>query len=200
MLRGLVDALAARPRVFDALRWVLEGGYAGHLAVIEEQLRPASGAVLDIGCGTGVFATEFDPADYLGIDISLTYIRAAGRKDARHRFAVMDARRLELPDHSQQRCFISGMLHHLSDDDVDAVLRETVRVLVPSGRLVIWEDVPTRSSWNLVGRAIHALDLGDSIRSPEGYRRLIEPWFAIESEFPMQSGCMDYVVFRCAVK
>jgi hypothetical protein len=89
------------------------------------------------------------------------------------------------------------MLHHLSDDDVAAVLKEAVRMLSPSGRLVIWEDVPTRSRGNLIGRTIHSLDLGDRIRPPAGYRALIEPWFVIETETPMHSGCMDYVVFRC---
>jgi ubiquinone/menaquinone biosynthesis C-methylase UbiE len=192
-----VEALASSPRVFDALRWLLEGGYAGHHAVIARELRTATGPALDIGCGTGVFAGRFDPVDYLGIDICPAYIQAAQRKHPGHRFAVMDARRLELPDRSQSRAFISGMLHHLSDDDVAAVLKEILRVLRPSGRLVIWEDVPTRSRGNLIGRAIHSLDLGDRIRPPAGYRALIEPWFVIEAESAMHSGCMDYVVFRC---
>jgi len=200
MLRRFVEALAARPRVFDLLRWMLEGGYAGHHRVIRVVLPNWSGPVVDIGCGTGIFARWFDPADYLGIDISPEYVRAAMRKHPQHRFAVMDARRLDLPDASQRLCFISGMLHHLSDDDVARVLQEAVRVMHPEGRLVVWEDIPARSRWNLIGRMIQRLDLGDWIRQPLGYRKLIEPHFVVESEWLMRSGCMDYAVFRCLTK
>jgi SAM-dependent methyltransferase len=197
MLRQMIETLAARPRVFDALRWTLEGGYAGHHRVIAESLASPPGPVLDIGCGTGVFAGRFRRDEYLGIDISPTYIAAAQRKFPRHRFAVMDARRLDIPDASQSRGFISGILHHLSDDDVAAVLQEMARVVRPDGRIVIWEDIPTQSLLNVVGRTIHALDLGDRIREPAGYRALIAPHLAIRSERLMRSGCMDYAVFEC---
>lgn len=197
MLRGLVHRLAASPRMFDALRWTLEAGYRGHHRVFDQTLPTASGSVIDVGCGTGVFAAGFDPKVYLGVDLSPAYIAAAARKHPRHRFAVMDARRLELSDESQSRCFIAGMLHHLSDDDVDAVLSEVRRVLQPGGRAVIWEDVPTRRWWNVPGRIIHALDMGDAIRTPDGYRRLIERHLIIEAESSMSSGCMDYAVFQC---
>lgn len=197
MLRGLIHRLAASPAIFDALRWTLEGGYRGHHRVIDQTLRSASGPVLDLGCGTGVFAPRFDPREYLGVDLSPTYIAAAARKHPRHRFAVMDARRLELADHSQSRCFIAGMLHHLSDDAADAVLSEVQRVLQPGGRIVIWEDVPARRWWNVPGRIIHALDMGDAIRTPDGYRRLIERHLTVEAESSMTSGCMDYAVFQC---
>ena len=200
MLRRCVDAMAARPKIFDALRWILEAGYRGHHRTIERELLTTSGPVLDLGCGTGVFAPCFAVDDYLGVDLSPTYIEAAARKHPAHRFAVMDARQLPLPDHSFDRAFISGMLHHLSDEDCATVLSEIERVAHPSGRVVIWEDVPTRSAWNLPGRLIHRLDLGDRIRDPAGYRQMIAQRFDIESEWPLRSGCMDYVVFRCRAR
>jgi ubiquinone/menaquinone biosynthesis C-methylase UbiE len=195
MLRHLVAALAARPRLFDLLRWTLEAGYRGHHHLITRELQPLSGPVLDVGCGTGVFAHYFDPTEYLGIDLNPDYIAAAQRRAPQHRFAVMDARRLELPDQSQRRCIISGLLHHLPDDDAGQVLREVARVLQPGGRVAIWEDIPTQSIWNPVGPIIHQLDLGDHMRRPEEYLGLIEPHFAITHSGRMRSGWMDYGVY-----
>uniref|UniRef100_A0A7C2JZU5 Class I SAM-dependent methyltransferase n=1 Tax=Schlesneria paludicola TaxID=360056 RepID=A0A7C2JZU5_9PLAN len=195
MLRRLVQSLAARPWMFDLLRWTLEAGYRGHHHLITKELQGYPGPVLDIGCGTGVFAHYFDPAEYLGVDVCAAYVAAAQRRSPGHRFAVMDARRLDLADGSQGLCFISGVLHHLSDEDAHAVLSEVARVLQPTGRLAIWEDIPTQSWWNPIGPIIHRLDLGDRIRTPTEYLDLIEPYFALTHSGLMRSGWMDYAVY-----
>jgi ubiquinone/menaquinone biosynthesis C-methylase UbiE len=196
-VRRLVAWLAARPSVFDGLRWFLEGGFAGHRALIARELQPLSGTVLDIGCGTGVFAAEFERERYLGIDLNPDYVAAAARKHPGYRFVAMDARRLALADASQACAFISGMLHHLGDDDASAVLQEAVRVLAPGGKLVVWEDVAPPSQWSLVCRAVQALDLGSYIRTAESYRALLARHVRIEDEVHMQSGWMHYAAFNC---
>ncbi len=39
------------------------------------------------------------------------------------------------------------LVKHLSDDELDAYLREVGRVLVPGGLALLWEFAPTGSRW-----------------------------------------------------
>jgi len=200
---GFVGWLASIPMIFDALRWILEGGYHGHRTVFDNELRQSATAgiqVLDLGCGTGIHASRFRPDDYLGVDLSSSYIDAARRKFRQYRFEVADARRLSFASGAFQTVLISGVLHHLNDNDASAVLSEAARVTARGGSAVIWEDVPCLTSWNPVGSLIHRLDQGEWIRTPSQYRALVERWFHVESERSFRSGFMDYVVFRAVPK
>jgi ubiquinone/menaquinone biosynthesis C-methylase UbiE len=200
VLRRIVNQLSTIPSVFDGLRWVLEGGYHGHETVLQQELSSLPSTILDVGCGTGALAGFFPAESYLGIDCSPTYVSTAGKKHSHHRFAVADATQLPLSDCSFDGVVICGVLHHLSDETTQQVLAEVARVLKPGGRFVVWEDIPSRRAWNLVGHLIHALDVGQFIRHPKEYRRLLEQKFVVVSERMMRSGAMDYAVFSCAAK
>ena len=197
MISRFVELLAAWPTAFDVIRWILEGGYHGHKSVINRELSTIRGLLLDIGCGTGFYARFFDAASYVGIDISSAYIAAANRKHPSHKFLIASGFALPVTDHSFGTAMISGVLHHLSNDDATTVLSEAARVLSPDGQLVVWEDIPSTSRWNIVGHIIHHFDLGRHIRRPAEYRSLIEQKFVIRSERQMRSGFMNYVVFAC---
>ncbi len=190
----LVRKLAGLPSVFDGLRWILEGGYRGHRAVIRKHLSDA-GRILDLGCGTGIYASCFAPESYLGADLSPEYVAAARRKFPGYRFEVQDACSTTYADGQFDACMISGVLHHLDDELASRMLGEGARITKRTGKVVIWEDVPARHRWNLIGHVIHRLDLGAYIRSPDDYRRLIEPSITVEISEPMRSGAMDYQVF-----
>ncbi|HVJ85175.1 MAG TPA: class I SAM-dependent methyltransferase [Caulifigura sp.] len=191
---GWVRSLANVPRLFDALRWILEGGYRGHHRVVRT-LAAAPGRVLDLGCGTGIYSPFFSPDGYLGVDISPDYIAAARAKYPAHQFEVCDATGVNLPGASFDACMISGVLHHLDDDTAGRVIQEAARLVRPGGSVVIWEDVPA-PWWNAVGHLIHRLDLGNFIRSPEGYANLLAPHLKITDSNHMRSGAMDYHVFH----
>ncbi len=191
----LVESLAARPRFSDLARSAVEGGFREHHALIRRTFPTAPESVLDLGCGSGIHAPVFAAASYLGVDIQAPFIRRALQKSPGHRFAVMDARKLALPDTSFDAVLLSGVIHHLPDVDAAHVLKEAARVLRPEGRLLMWEDIPARGSWNLIGRAVHRLDVGGIIRRPEGYARLLEGSFEIHQAEEFRSGFMDYAAF-----
>lgn len=181
----------------DFLRGLLEAGFQGHSAVIRKELLPREGPVLDCGCGTGLFSSFFSPQDYTGVDLSVACVRAAGRRFPERSFHAMDARSLEFKPASFKRCFVAGVFHHLDLPDSRQVLSELHRVLTDDGLLVVWEDVPARQAWNLLGRAAHFLDRGRYIRPAEEYRKTLEMFFRIDKEYAMRSGVMDYAVFCC---
>ncbi|NLF38893.1 class I SAM-dependent methyltransferase [bacterium] len=197
LLKKATGLAARNARLFDALRWVLEGGYRGELRVIRDEVRPHGGRVLDVGCGTGIFAACFPPGQYTGIDVSEGYIEAARRKHPGHTFACHDACAMPFAQGSFDVCIVSGVLHHLDDETAVRLLRELARVLKNDGSCIIWEDVPARSRWNVIGAFAHRFDEGSHIRLAEAYRRLASAAFSVARAYPMRSGFMDYEVLVC---
>lgn len=198
MIRRAVQAMSAVPAVFDFLRWILEGGFRGHESVFQNELRDDSGTTLDLGCGTGQWSGRFAASEYVGVDIVPDYLSAARGKHPEHTFLLADGRSLPLKTESIKRVLISGVLHHLDDLTAADVLAECVRVLAPTGTLVVWEDIPTSPWTNPVGHLAHRLDNGDFIRPPDEYRRLLSADCHVASERTFRSGFMDYAVFVCA--
>lgn len=193
-LRYGTQRLASVPWVFDGLRWVLEGGFVAHHRLLQQHFPVAPESLLDCGCGTGTFAGCFPKKSYVGIDLSRDYIARARQQNPDHRFHVMDATALQFPSESFEAVIVSGVIHHMENSLAMRVLGEVRRLLKPAGKLLMWEDVPTRSAWNVVGQIAHRLDVGEYIRPASEYARLLDSQFQLVSAQPMTSGCMDYIV------
>ena len=137
-----VQRISDHPVLFIVLRSILENDFKAIRAVIRRRLRVRQGLrTLDLGCGPGAFADLFAGDDYVGVDLNARYIDHA-RKTRQGAFIVGDARNVELPDARFDQILIFGLLHHLSDEDVRAVLAECRRLLVPGGRVLVIEDIP----------------------------------------------------------
>lgn len=112
------------------------------------QMRLARGQrVLEVGCGAGddvrMIARRVGVEGHvLGIDSSDATVAEAARRsqelDGSVAFRVGDARALELPDASVDRCRAERLLMH-ADAEPAAVVAELTRVLRPGGRLVLFD-------------------------------------------------------------
>jgi ubiquinone/menaquinone biosynthesis C-methylase UbiE len=192
MLRFLIEKLSDQPGLFLFFRGILEGNFKVIHSTIGEQLSVGSGnKVLDVACGPGAFSVQFQPESYWGVDINEKYIHYARRR-YRGEFRVMDARDLDFEDSSFDEALVFGLLHHLNDDDVAAVVRGLARVVKPGGRVLVIEDIPTESKLNLIGHLLHWAENGDFIRPAEQYRRLLLPHFLLLEERVFRSGICDY--------
>lgn len=196
LLRRGVQWLSQVPWAFNSLRWILEGGYRRHRRLLASHFHRPPARVLDCGCGTGIYSPCFSPQSYIGIDISPTYIAHARAHHPNYHFEVMDATGLAFADNSFEAVIVCGVVHHLDEATTHRVLAELARVLQPDGRLLLWEDVPTRGKLNLLGHLVHRLDVGCHIRSGDEYAQLLEPHFKIESSEFLRSGFMDYIAFK----
>ena len=188
-----VEKVSDHPVLFIFIRGLLENDFRAIRAVVRRELRPGQGLrSLDLGCGPGAFADLFLGDDYFGVDLNARYIDHA-RRTRKGTFLVSDARQVDLPDGRFDQILIFGLLHHLADADVRAVLAESTRLLAPGGRILAIEDVPAISKLNLIGHLIHNVENGEHIRPPEEYRRLYaEDGRRIEREQILQSGICDY--------
>ncbi len=188
----VVERISDHPVLFIFVRGILENDFKAIRAVIGRHLKPGSGSKsLDLGCGPGAFADLFKGDEYVGVDLNARYI-AHAQKHRPGRFVCSDARRTDLNGSFFDQVLIFGLLHHLSDDEVRAVLEEALRLLAPDGRILVIEDIPSISRLNFIGRLIHRVENGEHIRPVEDYKRLYQEKARILSDEVLQSGICDY--------
>lgn len=125
-------------------------------------------AILDIGCGVGYYRGVFNRTDYTGVDVNPAYIDFAKRNYRNSVFRVMTAEKLDLPDKQFDAVLSTGMTHHLSDDVLNAMVRESSRVTRDKATLHIVDAIlpVSRSArfkrwFFLRDRGQHQRSLGD---------------------------------------
>jgi SAM-dependent methyltransferase len=206
-LRRLVRWLSARPTLWNLFRRVLEFNFVEEKRVIKKELVPharltrkheaRAPRLLDLGCGTGELTAGFLKVgySYVGIDIEPERIEYARKTYPKGEFHVMDATAINYPDDYFDQILVTGVLHHLSDDEVRRIVREMRRVLRPGGRALVMEDIALRGSLNLLGALVHLADAGAYIRRPNEYTPLFQPEFDIRATYPVRCGVCDYQAF-----
>lgn len=154
------------------------GGNSARRRVLEENFRLKPGdRVLDVGCGPAEIVPFLPEVDYVGIDKSPAYVEAAKRRFGdRATFEVADIRDAQFPEKSFDVVMAMGLIHHLDDDGVDALLRLAANVLAPGGRMVALEAA-LRPGQNRFARWLIRWDRGAVVRTPEAYAALGERWF-----------------------
>jgi SAM-dependent methyltransferase len=131
-------------RGYDALSYRYRGDadaperYAAWLAQLEE-LVPAGGAVLDLGCGNGVpLARDLAAAGYgvTGVDLSAVQVERARRLVSTARFLHADAAEVHFPDSSFDAVVSLYALIHMPLDEQPPLLGRIGRWLRPGGWLL----------------------------------------------------------------
>jgi ubiquinone/menaquinone biosynthesis C-methylase UbiE len=136
---------------YKASREIPRDGLAEWREAVRRHLKPSPGmAVVDIGAGTGVFATAF--SDWFGLGVLAVEPSAAMRAQIPARAArpgrpgirVLEgqASALPLPDQSADGAWMSLMVHHIPD--LEAAAREIRRVLRPGAPVLIRQGYPGR--------------------------------------------------------
>ncbi|GAA2114303.1 hypothetical protein GCM10009759_58500 [Kitasatospora saccharophila] len=135
---------------YRAAREVPREGLDAWREAIAEHLPPGPGAtVLDVGAGTGAFATAF--RDWYGAHVLAVEPAAAMREliPAGEGVTVLDGRaeRLPVADAAADAAWLGSVVHHLTD--LDAAARELHRALRPGGPVLIRNAFPGRCERDL---------------------------------------------------
>ncbi|GIW80456.1 MAG: S-adenosylmethionine-dependent methyltransferase [Gemmatales bacterium] len=110
-----------------------------------EEIRPDEKVVLDIGCGSGRFATRLlesaPERRIIGLDLSEAMLRGArwrsDESDGRIHVVQGDSEHLPFPDNYFDLVTCNHSFHHFPNQK--RVIEEMYRVLRPGGRLMISE-------------------------------------------------------------
>lgn len=109
------------------------------LAMIGRYLSIRPGAVLDVGCGPGHLTAHLRSigVDASGIDLVPEFIDHARTAHPEGRYELGSMHDLDAPDGSVAGILAWYSLIHVPPDELDAVLTELRRVVVPGGTLVV---------------------------------------------------------------
>ena len=193
--KNFLNKISNNITLSNVLRRIVENDFKSIKQIIRKELIiKREDNILDMGCGAGMFSQLFGYNSYMGIDISQKYI-AYAKKRYKRNFEVMDAVNLRFSNSSLNNILIFGVLHHLPDEKIKRVLGEVKRVLNSDGKVLVIEDIPTISYFNIFGKIMHYFDRGQHIRSLQKYRNLFSEDFFVTKAYPAKSGICDYGVF-----
>jgi cyclopropane fatty-acyl-phospholipid synthase-like methyltransferase len=141
---------------------------------------PDTSKVLDLGCGYGDIARFYvNRCNYLGVDSNVGYINEARRRnsDTNAEFIVADITDTYLHEKGPfDLVLLSGVLHHLTSEQVSSIATAARDLVSPTGRLVAIEPVFAPDQ-RLSARLIIASDRGRYVRDAEGYQNILKAGF-----------------------
>lgn len=128
-------------------------------------------SVLDVGCGSGHFCSITE-GEYVGLDFNEGLIKYAQRKRGRHNrsFRCADVAALIGEKKKFDVVLLVDVLHHLSDDQCEQLLRDAARVC--DKHIVNFE--PLKEQPHPIGRWRVNNDLGGYMRSVSELDKLFE--------------------------
>jgi SAM-dependent methyltransferase len=173
--------LLERAALYERFQKLL-GADAARRRFVRDFLRPFPGArLLDIGCGTGSLL-DYLPfeVEYVGFDLNARYIEAARKQyGSRGRFhcAAVGTEPVTIEEGPFDFVVAKSLLHHLTDEQARQLVA-TARRCLRTGGVFVSSDNVFFEGQRRVARWLTELDRGGCVRSPEGYRALVEPHFA----------------------
>ena len=193
MLKWARNYAVKNPALFSFCRKFIDVGYSKKTALIEKvfDLNNEDHRILDIGCGTGDSRQIFRKNNYTGIDISPEYIAYARMKHPGE-YKVMDGTQLRFEKETFDYILIMAVLHHLDNPTLELMLTEASRVLKSSGKMVVMENARIPEKTNPLVTFFQLLDMGNFIRTPEEYKKLIGKYFKIFYETSFMNGFISY--------
>lgn len=165
--------------VFD-----LSGYFYAGTFITKSRLKPYD-RILEVGCGTASILIRVRDIRFrhpgskcYGIDTSFTMLERARRNICRRDLggsvfiAAAPASSLPFRDDSFSVVLLAFVIKHLSDKTLTSALREANRVLVPGGRLVMWEFLPSSMKW--ANRYVYSVTRAIKLRNREEVASMLE--------------------------
>jgi SAM-dependent methyltransferase len=171
-------SVLSHPTVYDFVQNVL-GARKARKELVRKYVRPYDGMkILDIGCGTGEILEYLPAVDYLGVDLSETYIRSAvDRYGERGEFHVGRAESAPWPkDRSFDVVLLFGILHHLEDNEAIQLLASVKSIMRKDARIVTLDGC-FDDEQSSIAKSLARLDRGQNVRTEGPYRSLFEKRF-----------------------
>jgi SAM-dependent methyltransferase len=147
--------------------------------LVREYLQPPVRArILEIGCGPGTILGYLPQVEYLGFDLSDTYIAMAHKRFPQAQFVCERVSRFSLAKHQSFDAVLAlGVVHHLDDQEAGQLFQIAHDALKSGGKLITIDGVWT-SHQSFVARWLLARDRGEHIRNEGEYVKIASQAFA----------------------
>lgn len=159
------------------------GAQRGRTIFSSQYIKARDGdCVLDIGCGTAETRLFLPDVEYFGFDPSAHYIEAAKKRlrDTQKTGTLLHAK-LDMAALTILPKFdivlVSGVIHHLSDDEAIQLAKLTKAALKEGGRLVTIDPCFVEGQ-SPIARYLVSHDRGQHVRDVKGYQALMSSVFA----------------------
>lgn len=131
--------------------------------------------ILDIGCGPGglltVVGERLDRSKFTGIDPSPDYIRRAYELFPDAFFQLGTVATCALPERSFDLIVISGVLHHVEDDEAKEIMKFADNHIADNGTIITVDPV-FFAGQNFFAKWMAQADRGQNVRTAESLQNL----------------------------
>ncbi len=171
-------AILGLPFIYSTVQNIL-GANRVRRVLADQYVKPIPGMrVLDIGCGPADMVNFLPGVTYVGVDHSAAYIEAARARFAdRGAFHVGDAGELRSYEQPFDLVMAIGLLHHMSDEQMEAFFTIVATLLTPSGRFISLDPCYSDNQ-SSIARAIIRRDRGLFVRPATGYQDAADQVFS----------------------
>ena len=191
----VVDKIFGAGNVMEWVRILINNNFKVMKVFIRNSLGD-KGNILDIGCGTGYFSRLFKNANYLGIDSSEEYVGFANKKYG-GKFFVMDANKMNFKDKVFDGVLMISFLHHLTDEELNKILKDVRRVLKKDGKLIVIDPMLVPDQKNFIRKFIFKHDRGANGRNKEQILKLLNFYFKVDKYEVKNSISCTYQMYVC---
>lgn len=174
------------PRRLLAVPWVYEsfqravGKDRLRSRFVDEYMRPRpNDLVVDIGCGPGDLLRLLEGVEYIGFDISESYVRA-GRERFGDRGTFVHGDLTDLGSAVPRPADLVvtvGVLHHVDDTEARRIIDFAAATLRPGGRFVALEPIYPGPEQHWISRRLILADRGQHVRPVDEYASLCATGF-----------------------
>ena len=163
LLRSLTKVVFDQPALYEGLRTFFLGGLP-YKPMFELLDATDSDIILDVACGTGHLAKQIPFKRYIGFDHDAKCIEVArNRKIPKAIFTQEDVSVYPFEEMQPTKAILSGVLHHLSDEEARGLLKTLARTV---SRWIVTND-PVYAKYHALNNLLCRLDRGKYVRTKE---------------------------------
>ena len=154
-----------------------------HDVLINEYIQPFPNCtVLDVGCGPATILEHLPEVRYFGLDHNPKYIAAASKKYGnRGTFICAEVDQLsEYGLKTFDRITLLGVMHHLADEPLEALMASLTKILSSSGTLITFDPM-FENDQHPIARLLTNNDRGKFVRAKSDYISFISSHFSLNS-------------------
>jgi SAM-dependent methyltransferase len=177
MKRLQLQQILKIPTIYVLFQKIVRG--KGEYRFITRYVRSQPGnSVLDIGCGPASILEHMPDVKYVGFDLDDRSIRMARKRfGTRAEFFCANVAEATLKQRDAFDLVIAaGVLHHLSEEEAEALLNLAASALAPGGRVITWDCCYVERQSSL-SRFLMDKDRGQYVRTEKGYAELAHKTF-----------------------